>query len=120
MFKKLVLPTIAISTMIFASFTTLIAEYGFQRIEIEVDNQAFFDGQIREVFSPGMAAALNLTIGLAGFVAIGYGKSIDRKQKLEKQLLSLKAAISDKDVQIQEFQKYEKIDPVLLVEHGQG
>ncbi|MCJ8280641.1 MAG: hypothetical protein MJK14_12265 [Rivularia sp. ALOHA_DT_140] len=41
MFKKVVLPTIAISGMIFAGFAMLLAQYGSERIEIRVNSQDF-------------------------------------------------------------------------------
>ena len=103
MFKKVVLPTIAISGMIFAGFAMLLAEYGSERIEIRVDNQKFVDGEVRDFLSPGMGAGLNITLGLASVVAIGSGKSASKKKKLEKQLLEMKKAISDKDAQIEEL-----------------
>lgn len=110
MYKKVVLPTIAISSMIFASSATLLAEYGSQQIEIKVDNQDFFYGEIRELFSPQMGVAFSLILLTASIAVIGYVKSVRRKNKLDKRLLSLKAAISDKEAQIQELRHCEKIN----------
>ena len=115
MFKKMVLPTILVSGVIFAGFFTLLAEYGSGKIEIEVDNQEFFNGEVRDVLSPGMGAALILTLGVAGILVTGYAKSLDRKEKLEKQLLSTQKAISQKDFQIQKFIKSEKINNPKIV-----
>ncbi|MEA5595996.1 hypothetical protein [Rivularia sp. UHCC 0363] len=106
MFKKVVLPTIAISAIVFASFAMFLAEYGSERIEIKVDNQDFIYGEIRDFISPQMGAALSLTLGLASIVAIGTRKSVAKRENLEKQLLSIKKAISDRDVQIEELRKH--------------
>ncbi len=103
MFKKVVLPTIAISGMIFASFAMLLTEYGSERIEIRVDNREFVDGEVRDFLSPGMGAALNIALGIGSVVAIGSSKSASKKKKLEKQLLEMRKAISDKDAQIEEL-----------------
>ncbi|MEM9927007.1 MAG: hypothetical protein AAF915_25240 [Cyanobacteria bacterium P01_D01_bin.50] len=110
MFKKVVLPTIAISSMLFASSATLLAQYGSQEIEIKVDNQDFFYGQIRELFSPGMGVLFSLTLVAVSIVVIGYFKSVRRKNQLDKQLSSLKAAILEKESQIQELRQCEKIN----------
>ena len=56
-----------------------------------------------------MGAALSLALGLAGVAVIGYSESASRLEKLEKQLLSIEKAISDKDIQIEELRKEEKI-----------
>ncbi|MEB3219610.1 MAG: hypothetical protein VKN72_25705 [Nostocales cyanobacterium 94392] len=107
MLKKMVLPTIAISSMIFAIFLIILAEYGSQRIEIKVDNQDFVSGEVRDLMTPRIGAALSLTFGLASIVAIGYRKSLAKQKNLEKKLLSVKKAISDRDAQIQELRKNE-------------
>ncbi len=105
MLKKVVLPIIAISGMIFASFAILLAQYGSERLEVEMDNQELFNGEVRDIFSPGMGAAFSLTVGIGSIVVIGYGKSLRRKDKLEKQLLFVKKAILDKDFQIEQLRK---------------
>jgi hypothetical protein len=110
MFKRAVLPTIAISGMIFASFAMFLSEYGSQRIEIDVDNQDFIYGEVRDFFSPAMGTALSITLGLAGITVVGYSKSLRRKELLEKQLLSVKKAISDKDAQIHKLKNDRKIN----------
>ncbi|MEO1375258.1 MAG: hypothetical protein AAFW70_13245 [Cyanobacteria bacterium J06635_10] len=110
MFKKVVLPTIAISSMLFASSATLLAQYGSQKIEIRVDNQDFFYGEIRELLSPQMGVVFSLILVAASLIVIGYVKSVHRKNQLDKQLLSLKAAISDKEAQIQELRQCENIN----------
>ncbi|MBE9214424.1 hypothetical protein IQ247_17405 [Plectonema cf. radiosum LEGE 06105] len=96
-----------ISGTIFALFVMLLAEYGSERIEIKVDNQDFVSGEVRDLMTPGIGAALSLTFGLASIVTIEYRKSVAKQDKLEKQLSSIKKDISDKDAQIQELRKHE-------------
>ncbi|MGD1914294.1 MAG: hypothetical protein ACFB2X_26700 [Rivularia sp. (in: cyanobacteria)] len=107
MFKKVALPIIAISSMLFVSSATFLAQYGSQQIEIKVDNQNFFYGEIRELFSPGMGVVFSLTLVAVSIAVIGYFNSVRRQKQLDKQLLSLKAAISDKEAQIQELRQCE-------------
>ena len=108
MLRKFILPSIAISGVIFASFFVILAQYGSETIEIRVDERDFLNGKIRDIFSPGMGGALSLTLGLASVATIGYIKSVRRQDKLEKQLLFVKRAILDKDAQIQELKKDEQ------------
>lgn len=110
MFKKVVLPSIALSGVIFTSFAMVLVKYGSERIEIKVDNQDLIYGEVRDFISPGMGTILSLTLGAASILAIGYGESVRRKENLEKQLLSVKKAISNTDIQIQEQRKLEKIN----------
>ncbi|MGB3755769.1 MAG: hypothetical protein WBA07_05265 [Rivularia sp. (in: cyanobacteria)] len=118
MFKKVVLPTVAISAMIFVGFATFLAEYGSERIEIQVDNQNVFYGEVRDIVSPGMGVALGLTLGVASVAVIGYSKSASKEKLLEKQLLSIKKAISDKDAQIEELRNLENVNNVKFVNFG--
>ncbi|MGF1673633.1 MAG: hypothetical protein ACFCUV_08105 [Rivularia sp. (in: cyanobacteria)] len=105
MLKKMVLPTIAISSMIFAMFLIILAEYGSKRIEIKVDNQDFVYSEVRDLITPGVGAALSLTSGLVSIVVIGYRKSLAKQKNLEKKLLSIKKAISYRDAQIDKLRK---------------
>ncbi|AFY54044.1 hypothetical protein Riv7116_1483 [Rivularia sp. PCC 7116] len=109
MFKKVVLPTLAISGTIFVGFAALLAQYGSERVEVRVDSQDLFYGEVRDLLSPGVGAALSLTLGVASIAVIGYSKSASREQELEKQLLSLRKAVLDKEVQIEDIKKHEKI-----------
>ncbi|MGB3641753.1 MAG: hypothetical protein WBA39_29880 [Rivularia sp. (in: cyanobacteria)] len=118
MLKKIVLPTVAISGMIFAGFAIFLAQYGSERIEVEVDNQNFFYGEVRDIVSPRMGVALGLTLGVASIAVIGYSKSASQVELLEKQLLSIKKAISDKDAQIEELRNDQKINNMQLVNFG--
>lgn len=101
----MVLPTIAISSTIFAIFLMLLAEYGSQRIEIKVDNQDFVYSEVKDLITPGVGAALSLTFGSLSILAIEYRKSVAKQKNLEKHLLSIKKAISHRDAQIDKLRK---------------
>ncbi len=118
MFKKVVLPTVAISGMIFAGFATFLAQYGSERIQVRVDNQNLFYGEVKDIVSPQMGVALGLTLGVASVAVIGYSKSVSKVELLEKQLSSIKKAISDKDAQIEELRSDQKINNVEFVDFG--
>ena len=105
MFKKLVSPTLAISGMILVSFAALLAQHGSKRLEVRIDSHDLFYGEVRDLLSPGVGAALSLALGVASITVIAYGKSASREEELEKKLLSLKKAVLDKDVQIEEIKK---------------
>jgi len=120
MFKKVVLPTIAISAMIFAGFGTVLAQYGSERIEVRVNSQDVIYGEVRDFISPGMGALLSLTLGLASIAVIGYSESASKLEKLEKQLLSIKKTVSDKDALIEELITEEKINNLEFVDFSRG
>ncbi len=117
MFKKIVLPTVAISGIIFAGFATFLAQYGSERIEVRVDNQNVFYGEVKDIVSPQMGVVLGLTLGVASIAVIGYSKSASKVELLEKQLLSIKKAISNKDAQIEELRD-ENVNNVQFVNFG--
>lgn len=118
MFKKVVLPTLAISGMIFAGFATFLGQYGSERIDVEIDNQNVFYGELKDIVSPQIGVALGLTLGIASVAVIGYSKSTSKVELLEKQLSSIKKAISDKDAQIEELRNDEKINNMQFVDFG--
>ena len=117
MFKKIVLPTVAISGIIFAAFATFLAQYGSEQIEVRVDNQNVFYGEVKDIVSPQMGVVLGLTLGVASIAVIGYSKSASKVELLEKQLLSIKKAISNKDAQIEELRD-ENVNNVQFVNFG--
>ncbi|MEO0837832.1 MAG: hypothetical protein AAF063_02860 [Cyanobacteria bacterium J06643_5] len=120
MFKKVVLPTVAVSGMIFVGFAMLVAQYGSERIEIQLDNQSFFHGEVRDVVSPRMGVALGLMLGVGSISVIGYSKSASKLKKLEKQLSYVQKTVLEKDVQIKELREQEKIGNLEFVDFSRS
>ncbi|MEO1184277.1 MAG: hypothetical protein AAFX46_05980 [Cyanobacteria bacterium J06636_27] len=120
MFKKVVLPTVAVSGMIFVGFAVLVAQYGSERIEIQLDNQSFFHGEVRDVVSPRMGVALGLMLGVGSISVIGYSQSASKLKKLEKQLSSVQKTVLEKDVQIKELREQEKIGNLEFVDFSRS
>lgn len=118
MFKKVVLPTVTVSGMIFVGFAMLLAQYGSERIEVQLDNQSLFYGEVRDVVSPRMGVALGLMLGMTSVSVIGYSQSASKLKKLEKQLSSIQGTLLEKDVQIKELREQEKINNLEFVNFG--
>ncbi|BAY84938.1 hypothetical protein NIES267_44360 [Calothrix parasitica NIES-267] len=116
MFKKVVLPTVAISGIIFIGFAVLLGQYSSERIEIQLENQSFFFGEVRDIVSPGMGVAFALMLGVGGISVIGYSESTAKLKKLEKQLSSIQKTVLDKDVRIAELRRQQQIDNLEFVE----
>ena len=116
MFKKIVLPTFAISGMIFAGFAMLLAQYSSEPIEIKFDNQSLFYGEVRDIVSPGMGVAFALVLGVGGISVIGYSESTAKLKKLEKQLSFIQETVLDKDVRIAELREQQQIDNMEFVD----
>lgn len=110
MFRKVVLPTVAISGMIFVGFAMLLAQYSSERIEIQLENQSLFYGEVRDIVSPRMGVALGLMLGVGSVCVIGYSESAAKLKKLEKQLSSIQKTALDKDVRIEELREQQQID----------
>ena len=114
----MVLQTVVISGMIFAGFATLLGKYASERVEVKVDNQNVFYSEVRDIVSPQIGVILGLTLGAASIGVIGYSKSASKLKLLEKQLSSIKKAISDKDAQIEELRNEDKIKNMKFVDFG--
>ena len=118
MFKKVVLPTVAISGIIFVGFAMLLGQYSSERIEIQLDNQSFFYGEVRDIVSPGMGVAFALMLGVGGISVIGYSESTAKLKKLEKQLSSIQGTLLVIDVLIKDLRDQEKINNLEFVIFG--
>ena len=116
MFKKVVLPTVAISGIIFVGYAMLLGQYSSERIEIQLDNQSFFYGEVRDIVSPGMGVAFALMLGVGGISVIGYSESTAKLKKLEKQLSSIQETVLDRDVRIAELREQQQIDNMEFVD----
>jgi hypothetical protein len=111
MLKKLLLPTIVISGTLLAGFGVLLATQGSKPIEIQLDNQQVFYGQLRDVISPPVGALISIGIGLGTASLIGWQQTKKRTVALQMQVSQLQSQISDRDSQIQEL----KVAPSSLV-----
>ena len=120
MFKKIVLPTFAISGMIFAGFAMLLAQYSSEPIEIKFDNQSLFYGEVRDIISPQMGVALGLMLGVGSISVVGYSKSAAKLKNLEKQLSSIQKTVLEQDARIKELRQQEKINNVEFVDFSRS
>lgn len=101
MVKKILMPTVVISSTLFASFLLLIAVQGSKPVKIQVEGEEVFYGELKDFVSPGIGAAFSLGLGLAGAVVLGLQNSVHQSSALEKQLSHLQKLISEKDSQIE-------------------
>ncbi|MDY6897444.1 MAG: hypothetical protein SWZ49_05105 [Cyanobacteriota bacterium] len=120
MFKKVVLPAVAISGMIFVGSAMLLAQYGSERIEVKLENQSLFYGEVRDIVSPGMGVALGLMLGVGSISVIGYIESAAKLNKLEKQLSFTQKTVSDKDARIEELREQQQLDNVEFVDFSRS
>jgi hypothetical protein len=111
MLKKLLLPTIAISGTLLAGFVVILATQGSKPIEIQLDNQQVFYGELRDIISPPVGALISIGVGLGTASLIGWQQTKKKTVALQMQLSQLQSQISDRDSQIQEL----KVAPSSLV-----
>jgi hypothetical protein len=97
MLKKFLLPTVVISSTLFASFLLLLAIKGSKPVKVQVEGQEVFYGELKDIVSPGVGATFSLGLGLAGALVVGLQQSVRQSLELEKQVTNLQKAISEKE-----------------------
>jgi hypothetical protein len=103
MLKKILLPTVVISGTLLASFGVLLATQGSKRIDIQLESNQVFYGELKDVVSPPVGALVSVGVALGVASVLGWQQSKNRKAELEKKVLQLQSQISNKDAQIQEL-----------------
>jgi hypothetical protein len=103
MLKKILLPTVVISGTLLACFGILLATQGSKRIDIQLENNQVFYGELRDVVSPPVGALVSVGVALGVASALGWQQSRHRRAELEQKVLQMQSQISNKDAQIQEL-----------------
>jgi hypothetical protein len=101
MLKKVVVPTLVISGAVFAAFLMLLATKGSEPVEIQVDNQQVFYGDLKDIVTPGVGAVFSLGVGVTGALVIAWGQSKRKTTELENRLSNLQSRITQQNSEIQ-------------------
>ena len=103
MSKKIFLPTVVIGGTLFAFFCLFLVTQGSKNIEIEVENQKFFDGKLKDVISPSIGALFCMGLGVSTGGVLGWGQSLRKNFKMEQQISNLQQLISQKESEIEDL-----------------
>jgi uncharacterized membrane-anchored protein YhcB (DUF1043 family) len=101
MLKKVIVPTLVISGAVFAAFMLLLATKGSEQVEVQLDNKQVFYGDLKDVVTPGVGAALSLGIGVTGALIVGWGQSKRKTLELENRLSNLQNRLAQQNSEIE-------------------
>ncbi|MGB3239112.1 MAG: hypothetical protein WBB29_12505 [Geitlerinemataceae cyanobacterium] len=114
--KKYILPAFLLPTAVFAATTLPLAALSTQQVAVKIQEEAVFNGQLRDIATPYLAAAtaVSVTVGIAGVAITGWKQSKSKSSELEAQLEEQKNALQKKEAQIEEL----KLSPSVLESWG--
>lgn len=112
MLKKILLPTVVIAGTLMTCFGVLLVTQGSKPVEVQLENRELFDGQLKDIVTPPVGAAISFAVALGTASVITWQQSSRKLSRLEKQLSQLQNQIRDKDCQIQEL-KVSPTSPML-------
>ncbi|HEY9748320.1 MAG TPA: hypothetical protein V6C63_06570 [Allocoleopsis sp.] len=114
--KSFLLPAILLSSTVFSSLTLPLAVFGSQPLDIRIQQEPVFSGQLKDVAAPylGFAAALSIGAGVASVAVTGWRQSSRKSAQVEEQLSSLKEHLQVKETQLEEL----KLSEVRLAATG--
>ncbi len=103
MFKKVLLPTVAISFTLLGLFLVFLGLQGSKPIQIEVEKEEFFNGKVADLLPLPLVTLISLGVGVSSGVVIGWKDAVSKSSDLEKKISNLNVLIAEKDSQISEF-----------------
>lgn len=114
--KSFLLPAIVLSSTVFSSLTLPLVVLGSQPLDIRIQQEPVFSGQLKDVAAPylGFAAALSIGAGVASVAVTGWRQSSRKSAQVEEQLSSLKEHLQVKETQLEEL----KLSEVRLAATG--
>ncbi|MBD1860485.1 MULTISPECIES: hypothetical protein [Trichocoleus] len=114
--KSFLLPAVLLSSTVFSSLTLPLVMLGSQPIDIRVQQEPVFSGQLKDVAAPylGFATALSLGAGIASVAVTGWRRSSRKSAQVEEQLSSLQENLQVKESQLEEL----KLSEVRLAATG--
>lgn len=104
-FKKFVLPPVLLSAGVFATLTLPLALLGSKPVEIQLQEEPVFHGQLRDIATPylGLASLLSLGTGLASVAVAGWQQSSRKSAQVEQQLSGLQQHLQEKEELLKEL-----------------
>ena len=101
--KSFLLPAALLSSTVFATLTLPLAVLGSKPVDIRMQNEPVFNGQLRDVAAPylGFAAALSIGTGVASIAVTGWRRSMQKSAEVEEQLSSLREDLETKESQLE-------------------
>ena len=101
--KSFLLPATLLSSTVFVALTLPLALLGSKPIDIRMQSEPVFSGQIRDIAAPylGFAAALSLGVGTASIAVTGWKRSARKSSQMEEALSSVQENLQLKESQLE-------------------
>jgi hypothetical protein len=114
--KKFLLPPALLSASIFCSLTLPLAFLGSKPIEIQLQKEPIFAGQIKDIATPylGLATAISLGACVTSIAVTGWRQSVHQKNQIKQQLDDLQLLLKANEAQLDEL----KLDELRLKATG--
>ncbi len=103
--KTVVLPPILLSSSLFCLMTFPLALLGSKPIEIQLQKEPIFAGQLKDVAAPylGFVSAISFGAGVATLALTGWRRSTYQKHQTQQQLFDLHSELKTKEAQLDEL-----------------
>ncbi|AFY57809.1 hypothetical protein Riv7116_5433 [Rivularia sp. PCC 7116] len=103
--RKLVLPSAIACIAVFAAMTVPLAIFGDKQVRINIEEESFFYGRLRDVAAPYVLLATVLSCGTGISVAalIGWQQTTQKSLNCKNELSKLKVHLQDKEELIEQF-----------------
>lgn len=114
--KKFLLPPALLSASIFCTLTLPLAFLGSKPIEIQLQKEPIFAGQLKDIATPylGLTTAISLGACMASVAVTGWRQSVHQKNQIKQQLSDLQLLLKAKEAQLDEL----KLDELRLKAAG--
>jgi hypothetical protein len=114
--KKFLLPPALLSASIFCTLTLPLAFIGSKPIEIQLQKEPIFAGQLKDIATPYLSLATAISLGacMASVAVTGWRQSVHQKNQIKQQLSDLQLLLKAKEAQLDEL----KLDELRLKAAG--
>lgn len=103
--RKLVLPSVIVSAVIFSVMTVPLAIVGDKQVGIKIQEESFFHGRLRDVAAPYVVFATLLSFGAGISIAalVGWEHYTRKSSDYKKELSEIKGDLQVKEELLQEL-----------------
>ncbi|XGV96773.1 MAG: hypothetical protein ACAF41_29120 [Leptolyngbya sp. BL-A-14] len=101
--KSSVLPATLLAGAVFSSLTVPLAVFGSEPVDIQLGQEQFFSGTVKDIAAPyvGVVGVLSIGMGVAGVAIAGWQQSSRKSEQVEAKLSNLKRTLEEKELQLQ-------------------
>ncbi len=107
--KKFLLPAFLLSGSLFCALTVPLAFLGYKPIEIQLQEEPIFFGQLKDIASPylGLTTVISLGAGVTSVAVTGWRHSSEKKNQTKQQLSDLQQELKATIAQLDELKMSE-------------